>query len=335
MSRLEIRRSLFDSSRISIIAIGRRRRPKHYSYQGLHVGALTKTCPFCPGHEYMTPPATLVLTSSLEYLVEGEGERVRDWLVRIFPNKYPALLLNTEGSRGTISLYGYHEVIVESPIHSEEVYLENPKYMYYVFLALRRRIKEILGDDRIENVVVIKNRGPRAGASIVHPHLQLFANTFTPPVILSELQGFKKFKEKHGICPLCYMVNRIDEPRLVLESKHFIVYTRYAPKQAYELLIVPRKHSPCITSASDDELFDLAQVLSKVLKALLRLLGGVDYNYWIHCAPKNSETEYHWHIEIQPVVETWGGYEKSSGVHIVTVSPEESAAELRNILKSL
>ena len=332
--KLEIRISPFDPSRISIIATGRRYRPKHYA-SITENRVYPKTCPFCPGMEHTTPPAILVLTNGLEFKRDKGDMRVKDWLVRIFPNKYPALM-REDKPISEISTYGYHEVIVETPIHNENIYLKYPSYTYYTLLALRRRMNEIMEDPYIKSIVVIKNRGPKAGASIVHPHLQLFANTFIQPVIESELKGFQQYLSRYKECPLCELVENIYEERLVLNSKYFIVYTRYAPKQSYELLVIPKIHRAYFTKVSDEELHDLAHVLSKLIRGLNIVLGDIDYNYWIHTAPKGTDEHlYHWHLEIQPLVETWGGYEKSSGVHIVTVSPEEAAKELREAIKTL
>ena len=138
---------------------------------------------------------------------DSNGFKVRNWLVRIFPNKYPALSRNINvRTESKYSVYGYHEVVVETPLHEEDVYLEKIEHAFYAFLALRKRIEELINDPNIENVLVIKNSGFKAGASIKHPHLQLFATTFTPLNIANEVEGFKEYMEKHGKCPLCEIV---------------------------------------------------------------------------------------------------------------------------------
>ena len=328
---IEIRISSFDPTRISIIATRRKLRPKQYSVSKVETKDVY--CPFCPGREYDTPPAVLVLNKELKFTKDSDSIRIRDWFVRIFPNKYPALTKDVDNvRRGEYSIYGYHEVLVESPLHNENEYLKNVDHAYYALKALRKRVEDILNDPRIEYVMVIKNSGARAGASIRHPHLQLFANTFTPPQIKNEIEGFRKYFSTHGKCPLCELVKEIS-PRTVIDSKYFRVETRYAPKQSYELLIVPKRHSKDFLDSSDEELRDLALVLNSVITGLRKLFGEIDYNYWFHIAPKDiGDKEFHWHIEIQPLIETWGGYEKSSGVHIVTTKPEDAAEELRKML---
>lgn len=328
---LEIRVCRYEVGRVSIIATGRKLRPKQYR-MNKEVDTSTKArCPFCPGNEYDTPPAILVLTKEIKFTKDDENSRVKDWLVRIFPNKYPALSREPKAERGEFTIYGYHEVIVESPLHDENEYLKRLDHMYYMLLALRKRIKEIFDDPNIENILVIKNSGARAGASIRHPHLQLFANTFIPPNIINEIKGFEEYMSKFGECPLCNIsMNR--SPRTILDTRYFRVEARYAPRQSYELIIIPKIHRESLLKASDEELKDLAWVLGNVIRALKNLLGEIDYNYWIHMAPKNVGKVYHWHIELQPLIETWGGYEKGSSVYIVTVKPEDAASKLRELL---
>lgn len=328
-SDVELRICSFNKLRISVIAPARRKRPKTFTGMGKREEAKVK-CPFCPGREEETPLATLVLlVKNGKLLFKREHcERIRNWIVRVFPNKYPALTSKARILGSEFSAYGYHEVLVETPIHFEEKYLLKPVNVYYMLLTLKRRVKEIMKDRRIKHISIIKNAGLRAGASIGHPHLQIFANTFTPPIISVEESTMKEYFEKYGVCPLCKIVSNGKSPRTVFTTEFFKVETAYAPRQPYELLIIPKKHTCSITSISDEELKDLAKVLSKTLLLIRKTLGNIDYNYWFHLGPK-GDYNYHWHIEIQPIIETWGGYEKSSGVYIVAVSPEDAAREFK------
>lgn len=332
----EIRVCQYEVGRVSIIAPARKLRPKQYSLHVKTPNSISTYCPFCPGNEYETPPAVLIMTREGKFTEDKNNFRYKNWVVRIFPNKYPALSKEVRGEIDSFTTYGYHEVVVETPIHEEDEYLKNITHTYYALLTLKKRISEIFNDPYIKNILIIKNSGMKAGASIKHPHLQLFATTFTPFTIINELKGFKQYMEKFGKCPLCEIAMN-NSSRTILNTKYFKVEARYAPRQSYELLIVPKAHKINMLEISNEELKELAWVLNNIIIALKELLGKIDYNYWIHTAPKNvRENEFHWHIEIQPLIETWGGYEKSSGVHIVTVKPEDAAKELREILtKSL
>ena len=141
------RKCLHNPKRITIISTIRGRRP-------CYTKATTETkstipCPFCPGNEEYTPPATLVLTVSNNeqtFASEKRSGEVSDWVVRVFPNKYPAL---TPRSCSNLT-YGYHEVLVESRIHNEEDYLKDPRNIYFALKTLRERLATYLLKKRIE-----------------------------------------------------------------------------------------------------------------------------------------------------------------------------------------
>src|SRR5687768_752841 len=75
-------------------------------------------CPFCFGNEDQTPGAVAT------YAALGQS----DWLVRVVPNKYPAVTTQTPPcpscqplasgpASGSAAGFGAHEVIIESPRH--------------------------------------------------------------------------------------------------------------------------------------------------------------------------------------------------------------------------
>lgn len=263
------------------------------------------------------------------FLKEERSGEISNWIVRVFPNKYPALSPKT----GSDIAYGYHEVLVETRIHNEEEYLRNSENICFALKALKKRIEQILEDSRIKHVTVIKNRGAKAGASIIHPHLQIFANTFTPPEIEEEISGFRKYYEEHGICPLCYMVSK-HKGLVFYNNESFASSIAYAPRVPYETLIIPLRHTPCFSKVSEEEMLNLSDALSKTMLSLRKVLGDFDYNLWFHMVCDDSLKFYHWHIEIVPLTTTWGGYEKGAGVYIVDEFPELIASKLRKAISS-
>ncbi len=320
-----LRRCLHNPRRVTVVSPVRGRRPR---YSEPRVEARDGGfCPFCPGNEEHTPPAVLVLVrlgrEGCRFTREGRSGEAGDWAVRVFPNKYPAL--SPEAGSGLV--YGYHEVLVESRIHSEEEYLGDPENVYLALRTLRERIRQILGDPEIRHVAVIKNSGAMAGASIAHPHLQLFASPFVPPEIGDELRGFKEHLEKSGACPLCRLASSDD--LVFYRNRSFVSMVAYAPRVPYETHLVPLRHSPSFLDADDGELLDLGDALSRTLLALRRVLGGFDYNMWLHSVYDARLEHYHWHLEILPLTTRWGGYEKGFGVYIVDRFPEDAAEELR------
>jgi len=327
MSLLEVRRCIHNPKRMTLVSKARGKRP-HY-IKALPISSENISCPFCPGNEKSTPAASLVLVKlkNDKYVFKREsvsGE-FPNWVARIFPNKYPVLFPKPELNLA----YGYHEVLVETRTHDERTYLSSIESIYLALKTLRERIFQIVKDSRIKHITVIKNRGAKAGASVLHPHMQIFANVFVPPEIESEIEGFRKYLAQHSECPLCHQVSSMKQG-IFYRNRSFASLVSYAPRVPYETLIVPFRHSENLLRSNDDELWDLSDALSKTFLALNTVLGDFDYNLWFHMT-FNGEF-YHWHIEILPLTTVWGGYEKSSGVYIVDKFPEEVASELRRTI---
>ena len=331
--RIEVRRDFIVPTRVTIISKVRKFRPKDFLESKI-VEIRKSVCPFCPGNEHMTPPATLIAKiegNEVKYYRDEGDTRVKGWFVRIFPNKYPALITSLPPPT-----YGYHEVIVETPNHDQEAYFLPVEKYALVLRAVFKRIADIIKDPNINHVILIKNYGSRSGASLEHPHMQLFATSFTLPYIMEEIEYCTKHYKSTNICPYCKLISEEKKsPRLIYENEKFIAISARAPRTPYESWILPKFHEDKPLSLDDDSLINLADVLSKVLRAIHGYLNNPSYNIWLHMAPKlSNELIYHWHIEIAPVLVTWGGFERGSGVYIVPVSPEEAAQELRTYILS-
>ena len=327
----EIRYCPIVPGRASIISPARGRRPK--ILRASEVQTAKGTCPFCPGNEFMTPPATLTLRrveGKLVYDWEQGTERFTDWVVRIIPNKYPALTHEGGGERHA---YGYHEVIVENPNHDAQPPVAPLDELTLTFEATFKRVREILATDaRIKYAIVIRNYGARGGASIPHPHTQLFASEAPMPLIDEELRAFEEAKLKGRECPLCAEIRKAREDgRVVFEEGNYVAFTAWAPRQPYEVWLAPRKHVDSPLNMGRNELREFAAAFKKLTAVVRDRLGDPAYNLWIHMPPRHAlgSGVFHWHVELAPVIATWGGLEKGGRVFIVTVHPEDAAKELR------
>ncbi len=330
----EIRYCPIVPGRASIISTARGRRPK--ILRATDVEAASKTpinCPFCPGNEFMTPPATLTLRrvgGNLIFDWESEEERYNDWVVRVVPNKYPAL---TPYATGPKAAYGYHEVIIENRRHDGQPPRVSAEELALTFKTAFRRVAEILkSDSRIKYVIIIRNYGARGGASIPHPHMQVFASEVVMPLIDEELKAFEDARVRELECPLCKEVEAAErEGRIVFRGWGYVAFTAYAPRQPYETWLVPLKHSDNPLTLEGNALLNFTKAFKKLLTIFTERLGDPAYNLWIHLPPRRSlgSGVFHWHLELSPVIATWGGLEKGGRTYIVTVPPERAAAELR------
>ena len=329
----EVRRDPIVLSRVSVISPMRGLRPKEVTLIR-HESPQITTCPFCPGNEFMTPPATLVVKSvdgNITYLREDSDFRVSNWLVRVVPNKYPIFTQsNVEG-------YGYHEVVIEHPSHTIKLHDIPIKHLTLIIQAIIFRINDLLKDPKILHTYIFKNYGGGGGASLAHPHTQLVATSIITPSVVEELRFSKRLYKRLGKCPYCRLIsNEVKSPRLIYMNNSFAIIAPYAPRNPYETMIIPLTHSPTLLEMSNEEITALADVLNKLLTSYNICLGDIDFNFWIHIAPKGIGDEYyHWHIEFLPTTTLWGGLEKGGNVYVVTTKPEDYSKELREALRKL
>ncbi|MEE4240151.1 MAG: galactose-1-phosphate uridylyltransferase [Desulfopila sp.] len=294
-------------------------------------------CPLCPGNESTTPPEVYAFRTDKNSYRNSPG-----WQVRVVPNKYPALVIEGDLDKEGEGLYdkmngiGAHEVIIESPHHEEKFAYLSHFDMSLVFQAYRNRIQDLLMDKRFQYVMVFKNHGRAAGASLEHSHSQLIALPILPRMIVSELEGalsYYKYKER---CIFCDIVRQEikQKTRVVCQNRDFITITPFAPRTPFEMWVLPKNHTSSFRKQDDESLLSLAEVFSESLRRLDHCIPNVPYNFVLHTQPLRSEgLEYfHWHFEIVPKLTSIAGFEWGSGFYINPMPPEEAALFLRQSL---
>lgn len=294
-------------------------------------------CPLCPGNESTTPSEVLAYRPQQYHTKDGPG-----WLVRVVPNKFPALVIEGELDREGEGLYdkmngiGAHEVIIESPKHDTSFTDLDPQEIALVFRAYRDRIEDLAMDQRFQYVMVFKNHGRAAGASLEHPHSQLIALPVLPRLLVSELEGALSYFNYKERCIFCDIVRQEinQEIRVVCQNDRFITITPFAPKTPFEMWILPKQHSSSYRRQDEKQLFALAEIFSESLQRLDHCIPGVPYNFVLHTQPLRSENleHFHWHFEIVPKLTSIAGFEWGSGFYINPMPPEEAAAFLRESL---
>lgn len=284
----------------------------------------------------MTPPEVLVVDD------QGNPTRLPNWCVRVVPNKYPALVPHQSITQTTDEHYavqsgvGAHEVIIESPDHITDMALLSKPQFEAVLRAYRHRIMQLRTDRRSRYILIYKNQGSEAGATLEHVHSQLIAMPMIPKLVLEEVHAAKTYYNANRRCVFCDAVRKETEDgaRLVIENERYVVICPFAPRFPYETWILPKKHAPFFEDNTPQDDNDLAGILRETLVRLKRSLNGPAFNYFIHSNPiESSENHcYHWHIEILPKLIQVGGFEWGSGSYINTVTPEQSARSLRAAL---
>jgi UDPglucose--hexose-1-phosphate uridylyltransferase len=290
-------------------------------------------CPFCPGREYQTPQEVDAVRP-LKSLANTPG-----WLVRTVPNKFPVLSSDGQLQKDGIGIYdqmtgiGAHEVLIEGPDHDKTFTELTEEEMQAVISQYQGRFRKLSYDSRFKYVVIFKNFGSSAGATVEHTHSQIIALPMVPKTVLEELKGAEHYHQYRGRCVFCDMISQEyqDKERIVAENSSFLAFCPYAPRYAFETWIIPKEHSADFANIYETTQAHLAQILQDVLKRVKKVLGNPSYNYYLHTAPIGYANLacYHWHIEIIPKLTRSVGFEWGTGLHIVPTFPQDAARYLR------
>jgi UDPglucose--hexose-1-phosphate uridylyltransferase len=317
-----------------IIASERAKRPQDFHSQpdGEKEGESDPTakCPFCPGNERMTPPEVLA------FRPPGSQRDGPGWWVRVMPNKYPALAVEGDLNKAGFGMYdwmngvGAHEVIVETPDHSKGIAQLDLSQVEDVLWACRARYLDLKKDPRLKYILIFRNYGKVAGASLSHPHSQLIATPMVPGEVQAELLGAKRYEEYRDRCVYCDILRQesTEGTRVVTENEEFIAFEPYASKYPFETWVLPKRHRASFAAISAEEQTAFAETLRDALRRIHVCLSDPPYNYTLHTAPCDSDGrhDFHWHLEIFPRLTIAAGFEMGTGIYI-NVTPPEMAAE--------
>jgi UDPglucose--hexose-1-phosphate uridylyltransferase len=313
-----------------IISTERARRPTDFARDPVRPRG--GNCVFCEGNEDRTPPE--VLAGRAGGVPNGPG-----WTVRVVPNKFPALRIEGEleptgeGLFDRMNGVGAHEVVIETPDHGGSLATMPVEAVADVLLAYRDRLLDLKKDPRFEYVLVFKNHGEAAGASLEHPHSQLIATPIIPIMVTEELQGSARYWEMKERCVWCDIVRqeRRARQRVILEANGFVALAPFAPRFPFETWILPTQHRAAFEECDEEEVRGLAALLGDFLRRLSDTLNEPPFNFMLHTAPlRETGLDYfHWHLEIIPKLASVAGFEWGSGFFINPMPPEQAAAALR------
>jgi UDPglucose--hexose-1-phosphate uridylyltransferase len=317
-----------------IIATERARRPSDLTR--CPPSPQPSVCPFCPGHEEKTPPEVYQAGRSPYAPPNSPG-----WRIRIVPNRFPALKIEGDLDRQAEGIYdrmngiGAHEVIIETPDHARQMKDLSDAELTDVLFAFKARVLDLRNDLRFRYILLFKNHGQLAGASLDHTHSQLIALPVVPRQVSEEIEGARRHHDLKERCIFCDVVGqeRRDRSRLVLENDEFVVFAPYAPRSPFETWIVPKRHESNFEAEPKERLALCAQALGTTVRRLASALGEPAYNFIVHSNPLRdpASPSYHWHIEVMPALSQVAGFEWGSGFHINPVPPEEAAEFLRKV----
>ncbi len=326
-----------------IIASERGRRPD--DFVRLPEAPPSGSCPFCEGNENKTPPEIVAVRHN------GSAPNQPGWRVRVVPNKFPALKIEGNLDRKGVGLHdrmngvGAHEVIIETPQHNLHLADFTVEQIEKVIWTYRERIVDLYRDGRLRYVLVFKNYGPAAGATMSHPHTQIIATPVTPLILAGELNSAREYYHRKERCLFCDIIQQELETgeRIVVAGERFIAMAPYASRFPFEIFLAPKDHHHSFAEISDEVIHHLSVTLKEVLLRLRNCLGDPSYNFLIHTIPnikatpkratywETIEADFHWHIEIIPRITRVAGFEWGTGFYINPTAPEEAADYLRGV----
>ncbi len=314
-----------------VLASARKSRPT--DFLSTETETDSRTCPFCPGNEDNTPPEVFALRP------DSSSPNTDGWTVRVVPNKFAGLEsgeiieATNQGLYQSMPGVGFHEVIIESPDH--RIALENlsSAQMTACFSTFKQRILTLQQNPIIQYVLIFKNHGRAAGATLSHGHCQLIALPLVPELLQREIKASRHHHQNTGRCLYCDLIQEEKQQNLrwVSENDAFVAFCPYAPRFPYETWILPKTHQAAYEKEIDYTAF--SSIYKDVLLRIQTILPMAPHNFVLHTAPDPNKDNfyYHWHLEILPKVTQLAGFEFGTGAFLNHTSPEDAAELLRQV----
>ncbi len=309
MNKSEIRTDPIHD-RFVIIAPKRGQRP--HDVQPTEVPVSSRDCPFCQD--------PLMRAKGIYTMANPARNAKPSWLIKVVKNKFPVV------SPANPHAYGTQEVVVETPEHNVEIGELPDEHVVKIFETYIARTKALSRDKKIKYILIFKNHGGKAGASLVHAHSQIFATGFLPPHIIDKLTKGQEYRIAHGTCYYDELIQKEEKgPRRIFSDAHMVAFTPYASIYNYEAWILPRRHLDNITDLTAPERLSWARQLKGILGKITKL--GLPYNFYFHQVIHDENQ--HLYMKIIPRGSVWAGVEVGSGLVINPIAPEDAAKYYR------
>lgn len=309
LTKPEIRKDYIQEKYV-IIAPKRGKRPHDTSRQSEHNKKMEASCIFCPPN-----------LKDVKSLYRKGGKL--DWSINVIKNIYPAV--STDNPKA----YGHQEVVIETPDHTLELEHLSESQIADLLETYSIRTKAISKDQKIKYILIFKNDGGVAGASLKHSHSQIFATQFLPPHLFDKSQRQQAYKLQHGNCVYCDVIAKESKgSRLIYRDKNVVAFTPYASMFNYEAWIMPITHRDNITDITADERKSFAKILKHILIKIGQL--NLPYNFYFHQVI--NDNDQHLYMKIVPRGSVWAGVEIGSGLIINPIDPDDAAEFYRKDL---
>ncbi|MEE8201875.1 MAG: DUF4931 domain-containing protein [Candidatus Acidoferrales bacterium] len=295
-------------------------------------------CPFCPAADL-----------SFETLITEKRDFAGAWTIRVLVDRAPVLQTDGNPERLADGVYdhmnavGAHEIVVEGQVHRATLGSLPEEVLRHLLEVCRERISELKRDPRIRYVEVFQNQGRQAGALINHPHAQIIAAPMVPARVERELRATRAHFQVKERCLYCDLLRQeiAEQQRVVELTDDYVAFCPFASRFPYEVWILPRRHLSAFEEVDSNRLSALAPLFQSVFRRLETVTPTL--SFVLHTEPNRRlppvlrqewETlsdDYHWHIEITPILRQRLKALPQQEFYLNQVLPEEAARQLRNL----
>ena len=269
-----------------------------------------KTCPFC-----------LANKQYLESIID-ESWHEDKLMMRIVSNRYP--ITSKEGERGV------HDVVIDTGEHCQHPKDFSLMHWEVLLEGIQRRWKQLMEDKSIQMIQVFKNFGEDAGASISHSHWQIIALEEIPNSMMKKYVDYEK-KES------CYLCSTICEKEgyLVWNGTLFEVWVPPIMRFPYEAWVIPKKHHQHYGELSLNEIKELGKLIKYLLKIYHQINPNYAFNICMMSGMLSGQKPYHFYVQLVMRIGHIAGFEIATGCHILSMSPEAYADQMKKGLKGM
>ena len=287
-------------------------------------------CPLCP-----TKPGGF----------ETEIPRT-DFEIVVFDNLHPSLQINPPQPAVVSSALhpveparGACEVVVYTSEHEGSLATLSSERLKQLVRVWRDRYLVLGAREEIQYILIFENRGAEVGVTLHHPHGQIYAFPYIPPIAEREMRSAWEYHRDSGNCLFCDLIagEIADGRRIVLENESFIAFIPFAARYAFEVHLYSKRHCASLLELTGQELDRMAAALKKLVAGFDCLFDApFPYIMVLHQEPlKEGKGLGHLHFEFYPPVRDRGklkylaGCEQGAGTFINDSLPEEKAMQLR------
>ena len=275
----------------------------------------------------------------------GSGRVPDHYDVLIYPNDFAAFQLDSEPFKPETGLYaktgarGSCDVVLYHPQHAlapSELSIEHWRKVVDLWA---KRQRELTANPDVQYIFIFENTGVAIGVTMPHPHGQIYALPFIPPLIQRELDSAADHFRDHHECIYCRILREeiADGQRLVSESGHFVAFVPFFARWPGEIQICARRHFGRITDLTDSEASDLARIIKLIRMKYDKLFGfPMPLMMLLRQSPAKGEHQYfHFHVDFYPIqrsatkLKYLAGVESGAGTFLNDTVAEQKAKELR------